>query len=1081
MPELKPLLKEFAEIADEWFEDREFLVEHYEFIQDFFRPENLQEAEWENFQELGKQIHALTTNPMAYERAFGNPNHPIERYRKSFEYLARGDDPLPKRLDEIQSNREPYGLKFLSESSIGELAGKLFAENYLVFNRRSRKGLEYLGYDIPTQGLSFGERFVQLTETAQPVIEKYNEVVGARTEVPVYLEVDQFFNWTFETQFEQNGEKKRKSRPADQQQNKWLIAAGRDSKFWEYWQDQGFIAIGWDELGDLRQYGSPEEMVQEVERVSKVDAKACWEFTRTMKEGDLVFVKGGNTSLLGAGIVTSGYRYDSGDKKRNRNQRDVKWVRTGDWETLPRSFPRSDWDRNKKESDKWREEPRILPRKTLTEVGKYDRMAAELEILLGIDGQIEAGYRDPLSIDDEVLRAAVEKVIRPCVEDKVFREGGESYLYDQRVPTGQKHLLPEALEEAPVTHAQEALPSDTNPLGWQEVDRARNAFDAAGPEEVRERLQDLLRGDRSLQSRLQSFLEWGQFEGEGKTVGINGTVASYFLAVVHPPLCAFCKPSTYQVAAEALLGPDAAKTASDEAGRIVHASRLYGDVLRRLRREYGLPLRNLWDVHAAFYILSSTSDHYPEASWDKLLDMEKAKAKGSEGKASRVFKVAPGKEAKFWEECREEGYICVGWEEVGDLRDYESESDFRAAFYDRYYPNLYDRKQKASEKAGELWTLREMDSGDRIVANRGTSEVLAVGRVAESGYEWDDGREDYNHVVHVDWDPSFAQTIPERSHWAVKTVKELQEDFVDRVLKDESPEPFAVEEATSDLFYETETFLGWLDRLQKKKNIILQGPPGVGKTFVSKKLAYVLLEEKAEGRVKMVQLHQSYTYEDFIRGYRPKPDGGFQLQDGVFFEFCQKAKKDPENDYVFIIDEINRGNLSKVFGELMMLIEKDKRGPQEAVPLAYQREETDPFGKQFYVPENVYLIGMMNTADRSLAMVDYALRRRFAFVDMEPRFTADRFRAFLEEVGVGAELIDKITTKLPALNEEIADDDNLGEGFKIGHSYFCPDEDETPSEEWYQKVIDREIAPLLKEYWFDAPETAEKEIEELRA
>ncbi|PQJ36834.1 hypothetical protein BSZ35_00020 [Salinibacter sp. 10B] len=461
--------------------------------------------------------------------------------------------------------------------------------------------------------------------------------------------------------------------------------------------------------------------------------------------------------------------------------------------------------------------------------------------------------------------------------------------------------------------------------------------------------------------------------------------------------------------------------------------------------------------------------------------MEKAKAKGSEGKASRVFKVAPGKEAKFWEECREEGYICVGWEEVGDLRDYESESDFRAAFYDRYYPNLYDRKQKASEKAGELWTLREMDSGDRIVANRGTSEVLAVGRVAESGYEWDDGREDYNHVVHVDWDPSFAQTIPERSHWAVKTVKELQEDFVDRVLKDESPEPFAVEEATSDLFYETETFLGWLDRLQKKKNIILQGPPGVGKTFVSKKLAYVLLEEKAEGRVKMVQLHQSYTYEDFIRGYRPKPDGGFQLQDGVFFEFCQKAKKDPENDYVFIIDEINRGNLSKVFGELMMLIEKDKRGPQEAVPLAYQREETDPFGKQFYVPENVYLIGMMNTADRSLAMVDYALRRRFAFVDMEPRFTADRFRAFLEEVGVGAELIDKITTKLPALNEEIADDDNLGEGFKIGHSYFCPDEDETPSEEWYQKVIDREIAPLLKEYWFDAPETAEKEIEELRA
>jgi MoxR-like ATPase len=373
----------------------------------------------------------------------------------------------------------------------------------------------------------------------------------------------------------------------------------------------------------------------------------------------------------------------------------------------------------------------------------------------------------------------------------------------------------------------------------------------------------------------------------------------------------------------------------------------------------------------------------------------------------------------------------------------------------------------------------EMKPGDRIVANEGESKVLGVGTVTEPGYEWKPEREEFGHVVHVDWDPSYEQSIERRPHWGFKTVKQLPSGFIEEHLET-APEPYSIEKATDGLFYERSDFETWLRRLRKKKNLILQGPPGVGKTFVSEKLAYALMGEKAEGRTEMVQLHQSYTYEDFIRGYRPTPGGNFQLKDGVFFQFCERAKEDPGRDYVFIIDEINRGNLSKIFGELMMLIEPDKRGPSHAIQLSNRREEGDPYGNQFYVPENLYLIGMMNTADRSLAMVDYALRRRFAFVEMEPRFDDKRFEAHLDRQGASDEMIEQVVSRLGSLNDAIAEDDSLGEGFRIGHSYFCPGEKETPDETWYQEVVTREIEPLLKEYWFDASETAENHINDLK-
>jgi hypothetical protein len=294
---------------------------------------------------------------------------------------------------------------------------------------------------------------------------------------------------------------------------------------------------------------------------------------------------------------------------------------------------------------------------------------------------------------------------------------------------------------------------------------------------------------------------------------------------------------------------------------------------------------------------------------------------------------------------------------------------------------------------------------------------------------------------------------------------------------EEQNPPFDIDRAMEGLFLDRASYVEIFDLLKQRQNIILQGPPGVGKTFMVKRLAYTLMGERAPERVRMVQFHQSYTYEDFIQGYRPTSDAGFQRTDGTFYEFCERAKKDADNEYVFIIDEINRGNLSKIFGELMMLIEPDKRGDEWQVPLQYAHSEEDTF----FVPRNVYLIGMMNTADRSLAMVDYALRRRFAFVDLEPQFN-DKFREYLGEMGVSDSVVSRIVTRMRALNEEIAADRTaLGPGFRIGHSYFVPRDEGDYGDDWYRRVIKYEIAPLLEEYWFDDHDRVEQHVQMLMA
>ena len=285
-------------------------------------------------------------------------------------------------------------------------------------------------------------------------------------------------------------------------------------------------------------------------------------------------------------------------------------------------------------------------------------------------------------------------------------------------------------------------------------------------------------------------------------------------------------------------------------------------------------------------------------------------------------------------------------------------------------------------------------------------------------------------------------------------------DFILDLIREENPLPtetsmdiYTKDDFLDEVYMTEKRYENLLAVLRNKKNIILQGAPGVGKTFAARRLAWSMMGEKDDARIEFVQFHQNYSYEDFMMGYKPVEDG-FELKYGIFYRFCQKAANQPDKEFFFIIDEINRGNMSKIFGELLMLIEKDYRGTK--VTLAYN-------GLPFSVPKNLYIIGMMNTADRGLAMIDYALRRRFSFFEVEPGFDSEGFIQY--QNGLNNETLNELVNKVKDLNREISLDKSLGKGFCIGHSYFCGRD--VCTEEWLHSIVDYDILPMLREYWFD--------------
>lgn len=315
-----------------------------------------------------------------------------------------------------------------------------------------------------------------------------------------------------------------------------------------------------------------------------------------------------------------------------------------------------------------------------------------------------------------------------------------------------------------------------------------------------------------------------------------------------------------------------------------------------------------------------------------------------------------------------------------------------------------------------------------------------------------------NFSERLDDDPQWLGYSLWRFINDLENEKEIETSEVENV--DTDVDEYNVSKFLEEVFIDQNKYDSIVSILSKKKNIILEGAPGVGKTFMAKRLAYSIIGKKDQNKVKLIQFHQSYSYEDFVEGYRPV-DNGFKLEQGIFYKLCKKAEANPTENYYLIIDEINRGNLSKIFGELLMLIECDKRG--EHLTLAYSKEN-------FNVPENLYIIGLMNTADRSLALIDYALRRRFSFIRIEPAFESEKFiKAFNEKFDNNFNNVIEIIKKI---NEAIEQDKSLGAGFKIGHSYFCPNlKDRKGNKKDIEDIIIYEILPLLEEYWYDDPDS----------
>ena len=425
---------------------------------------------------------------------------------------------------------------------------------------------------------------------------------------------------------------------------------------------------------------------------------------------------------------------------------------------------------------------------------------------------------------------------------------------------------------------------------------------------------------------------------------------------------------------------------------------------------------------------------------------------------------SPGDNACMWDEFFKNGIMGIGWDEVTNLKDFASKEEIK-----EFMKKVYDASYSYKNNAHCLWQFaNEIKVGDVVFVKKGMHKIIGRG-VVTSDYIYDSSRDTYKHIRKVDWQNNGEWEHPGQAVMKTLTNISAYPDYVQKLLDlfaEDTPEevseqkeikypPYSKDDFLNEVYMDEDTYNTLTELLEAKYNVILQGAPGVGKTFAAKRLAYSIMGQKDTSRVAMVQFHQSYSYEDFIQGYRPFKEG-FELENGAFYKFCKEAEEDNERPYFFIIDEINRGNLSKILGELMMLIEKDKRG--EKIKLLYSNE-------WFTVPQNVRIIGMMNTADRSLALMDYALRRRFAFFDFAPAFSSEGFKNYLAEKN--SPKLESLITVVESLNNTISSDESLGDGFRIGHSYFCTDDEIT--DEWLKSVVEYEVIPLIKEYWFDEP------------
>lgn len=424
-----------------------------------------------------------------------------------------------------------------------------------------------------------------------------------------------------------------------------------------------------------------------------------------------------------------------------------------------------------------------------------------------------------------------------------------------------------------------------------------------------------------------------------------------------------------------------------------------------------------------------------------------------------IWKIAPGERGRLWQQCLEGAFICVGWDEVGDLGQFQSDTELQEAL-DRFWPQS---RGASLSTARRLLAFRDLEVGDRVVANRGVQEVLATGTVT-GPYRFDTGRTEAQHVVPVQWDTASGRVLPERQHGWRSTFAKVDPALFATLL---TPHPTSATTATPPavpvLPQDVQTVLDGLDR---KGQVILYGPPGTGKTRLALSAALALAGH-AEGinaaadqratrisailagdQVRLVTFHPSYGYEDFVEGYKPDPAATgpgltLKLTDGVFHLLCERAAAHPQHLFLLVIDEINRGDLPRIFGELITLLESDKRGLPVSLPTS---------GRRLAVPPNIRIIGTMNTADRSISHLDAAVRRRFAFLPVDP--DPDSVAGTVGPLDLAA-FLESLNTRITA---------HLDSDHQIGHAYLMRDGAPIATEEDLAAAFHHDVIPLLEDY-----------------
>lgn len=962
MTKTEQYLQEFKNSSKAWFEQQDWLTTRFNFFNNFFSESFLDKAEWKDFQEMGDQLHCFNSMPLAKKKALGLPNRTIEQYRKAFNYIVRGQDPINKRLDVIKDTKSEYNLWNFGNAALSELIGYAIPEKFVFYNKRVIEALSFLSIDPGfSRGDSFGDQFLKYNNAIQPVLDEYEKIVGKRTTTTTCLELDQFFSWLYVTHIQ----------PMKSQSDFILTL----QKF-----------IGQAQTDNLQKKGF-------LSSYQGLDLKVSFGVGNTAKVPWIAFLKTPNSVTNGIYPVYLYYKSENililsyGLSETDTPK--FTWPKNEEYETIKSWF-----QKNKNSEPERYGSSYIMSVYDLAEELDPEKVQEDLNSILNDYSKIDFGIVNTVSEAKNEYQSKRYWLIAP---------GEDASLWEEFY---QKGIIG---------------------IGW---DRVGDLSKFSTREEIKNELLRLYpEGSKSQNNN--SLCLW-QFSNEMKAGDIVIT-----------------KRGT-----------------SEYIGYGIVTGDYYRDdtrVDKKNLRKVEWKKKGIWEETVHSIVLKTLTDitKYPEYvdRLKRLIGIEQAATVDTDKIEYYWLNANP----KFW---KIEDY------QVGDEQSYTTHNE-------------------NGNKRSRFEYFQKIKPGDLVLGyeTTPTKKVLAIFEITKGAHiDDDDGKEKISFVIQkflptpVTYD--ILKSMPELENSEVMrnnqgSLFRLSKDEYHSILnKDLSIEidisDYSIEDAEKDIFLSKEDLENIQNSLEYKRNVILQGPPGVGKTFMAKRLAYLSMEVKDNTKIEMIQFHQSYSYEDFMQGYRPKEDGGFKLENGVFYRFCKRAQSDPENKYFFIIDEINRGNLSKIFGELMLLIEADKRGQENAVSLTYSLSNDN----RFYIPSNVYLIGTMNTADRSLAVVDYALRRRFAFLNILPTFN-DKFKNELVNLGVDEGIIDQIIVKITSLNEEISNDQNLGKGFRIGHSYFCNVPKGSGDIDWYNAIIKHEIAPLIEEYWFDNDDKSNTEIQRL--